>query len=207
MEEKSVRRYKKHIVFAIDLVACVATCAECGTVPLAFTVSREGNYPACGAKTTTTHGGKYTRRQYQLWNPSIPLTLRQNKMHTILSYDLSTMFGMCITCGRIPVKLWDSPSKRERGISHVMCMFKHATSLGIIVTPDELRFAGERGHCAICLRKFSPELVTYIDHNHTTMLFRDLLCINCNAGIGQFRDDPEVLARAADYVLRVRPTL
>lgn len=51
--------------------------------------------------------------------------------------------------------------------------------------------------CAICgdlVQKF------HIDHCHTTGKFRDLLCSNCNSGLGLFRDNPDALRNAALYV-------
>lgn len=50
--------------------------------------------------------------------------------------------------------------------------------------------------CAICT--VAP--AGHVDHDHATGAVRALLCFNCNGGLGQFKDDPEVLRAAAEYV-------
>lgn len=54
--------------------------------------------------------------------------------------------------------------------------------------------------CALCRDEFSNEVRTHIDHDHGNGRVRGLLCPRCNRGLGQFRDDPELLRRAAAYV-------
>ena len=61
---------------------------------------------------------------------------------------------------------------------------------------DLLREQG--GRCAICGRR-SPE---HVDHCHVTGRVRGMLCFNCNGGLGQFRDDPEILHAAIEYLRR-----
>ena len=39
-----------------------------------------------------------------------------------------------------------------------------------------------------------------LDHDHITEQFRGWLCLNCNHGLGKFKDNPEVLIRAAEYL-------
>lgn len=39
-----------------------------------------------------------------------------------------------------------------------------------------------------------------IDHDHTTGEVRGLLCPTCNAGLGHFKDSPELLLKAALYL-------
>ena len=65
-----------------------------------------------------------------------------------------------------------------------------------------------QGHsCAICRKqngsdkhrgKHTKQLG--VDHDHDTGAVRGLLCNDCNRALGQFKDNPEYLRRAADYV-------
>ena len=54
--------------------------------------------------------------------------------------------------------------------------------------------------CAIC-RTDTPGLSDWsADHCHTTNQPRGLLCVRCNAGLGYFKDNPEYLQSAIDYL-------
>jgi len=54
--------------------------------------------------------------------------------------------------------------------------------------------------CFICRVPFSVEQRPNIDHCHTTNKVRGLLCLNCNTGIGQLRDDPKLVYKALCYL-------
>lgn len=57
--------------------------------------------------------------------------------------------------------------------------------------------------CGVCLRP-EHELKRrgfVVDHCHTTGVVRGLLCDNCNKALGLLYDDPEVMRRAAEYIL------
>ena len=58
--------------------------------------------------------------------------------------------------------------------------------------------------CSICAVDFSKVDKIHIDHCHTTNKVRGLLCVNCNSGIGIFRDDIEVLEKAIKYLEKHR---
>jgi hypothetical protein len=60
-----------------------------------------------------------------------------------------------------------------------------------------------QGHkCAICgySDMGDPNFFPVVDHCHETGYVRNLLCMNCNMAIGKFKDDPELLRKAAEYV-------
>ena len=62
-------------------------------------------------------------------------------------------------------------------------------------------FEKQNGCCWICRRhrlELSQDL--HVDHNHNTGKTRALLCMQCNAGIGHFRDSIGLLLQAAQYL-------
>ncbi len=58
---------------------------------------------------------------------------------------------------------------------------------------------GQSWQCPICQCRLTLR-TAHVDHDHQTGMVRAVLCFNCNGGLGQFKDDPESLRRAADYV-------
>lgn len=50
--------------------------------------------------------------------------------------------------------------------------------------------------CAIC----GSDVHLDIDHNHETGEVRGILCHNCNSGIGHFKENPEKLLQAVEYL-------
>ena len=60
---------------------------------------------------------------------------------------------------------------------------------------DEM-LAAKQGRCAIC---GAPD-PQHVDHDHRNGWVRGILCFNCNGGLGQFMDDPRLLAGAYTYL-------
>ena len=54
----------------------------------------------------------------------------------------------------------------------------------------------ELKHCIIC----NLEKPLVVDHDHSTGEVRGGLCMNCNFGLGHFKDNPELLRLAALYL-------
>jgi hypothetical protein len=63
------------------------------------------------------------------------------------------------------------------------------------------------GGCAVCGRVPRAGRSLHVDHNHKTGVVRGLLCFRCNAGMGQFREDPLRMADAIVYLARGRHAL
>jgi hypothetical protein len=72
---------------------------------------------------------------------------------------------------------------------------------GVTELDVELMAYLQGSRCPIC-GKPNPE---HVDHDHATGQPRGILCFNCNQGLGNFRDDPVLLARAMDYLMRGTP--
>lgn len=74
---------------------------------------------------------------------------------------------------------------------------------GISLEQYNEMFSAQGGCCAIydkhqALLKKS----LHVDHDHGSGEIRGLLCNGCNFGIGQFKDDPDILNRAVSYLRR-----
>jgi hypothetical protein len=57
----------------------------------------------------------------------------------------------------------------------------------------------QEGRCAICRQELEQP---HVDHNHSTMKVRGLLCRSCNLALGHFRDNLIVLSSAINYLAR-----
>jgi hypothetical protein len=52
--------------------------------------------------------------------------------------------------------------------------------------------------CSICNETFIK--TPHVDHDHITGKIRGLLCHNCNAVLGNAKDNPQILINAAEYL-------
>ena len=57
------------------------------------------------------------------------------------------------------------------------------------------------GVCVICSAEPGKRRLS-VDHCHSEGHVRGLLCQNCNAGLGMFQDNPDLLLAAANYLER-----
>lgn len=60
----------------------------------------------------------------------------------------------------------------------------------------------QNGVCAICFQPCKSKKGLAVDHNHETGKVRGLLCANCNGAIGMLQEDPAIIDRAKEYILR-----
>lgn len=72
---------------------------------------------------------------------------------------------------------------------------------GITMEQYDSMYAAQRGCCAICLTHQSETgRALHVDHDHETGAIRGLLCNGCNTGIGNLREDIQVLTAAIEYL-------
>ena len=77
----------------------------------------------------------------------------------------------------------------------------HASTLktyGMSVADYNAALARQDGLCPICLKRSEQKLC--VNHDHKTRRRRALLCLNCNVGLGRYKDDPAAMRRGADYL-------
>lgn len=58
----------------------------------------------------------------------------------------------------------------------------------------------QEGKCAFGHVVNNVTQFLHVDHCHTTGVVRGLLCYNCNNGLGRFKDNVDVLAKAIVYL-------
>ncbi|MFI0480004.1 endonuclease VII domain-containing protein [Actinomadura sp. 9N215] len=91
---------------------------------------------------------------------------------------------------------WD-PFWRTRGNTTQSASHYHLRQkYGLNDEDREWLLKVQMGQCAVCFG-FPAE---HVDHDHVSGAVRGMPCSACNTGMGQLRDDPIALRRAADYV-------
>lgn len=84
----------------------------------------------------------------------------------------------------------------ERAARASLRSFAHRYALTL--SEAEVIVAAKPTGCDICARNVK----LFFDHDHTTGHHRGWLCQQCNSGLGYFKDDPERLRQAADFLER-----
>lgn len=144
-------------------------------------------------------------------------------------YDLPDGRRRCRICGEVKPTDEFRPRKADGSTRRNECWdcFKHEQRDRYRADPDVHRdrmrkatyglapgeydrmHAEQGGLCAICgepetslERSTGKPRGLFVDHHHETGRVRALLCMRCNMGIGHFRERPELLDRAIDYLNR-----
>ena len=78
-------------------------------------------------------------------------------------------------------------------------------TFGLTIEEYEAMLAAQGGVCAICERPPRADISLHVDHDHDTGAVRGLVCFRCNNALGDFNDDPSLVARAAAYLHRHDP--
>lgn len=77
---------------------------------------------------------------------------------------------------------------------------RYKQKYGITLEEYEVLLEQQHNKCFICDTEHADSKPLYVDHCHKTGTVRKLLCQHCNTGLGMFRDNPELLTKAADYL-------
>jgi hypothetical protein len=97
----------------------------------------------------------------------------------------------CKKCTRIYCRKYHQENRDRYKNRHL------EVSYGITLSDYSRLYEEQEGRCAICLEWYK---VLHVDHDHETNKVRGLLCLSCNNGLGRFRDSPERLRRAIQYL-------
>jgi hypothetical protein len=74
-------------------------------------------------------------------------------------------------------------------------------SFGITMQEYLNMYMAQNGKCAICNQEApDPGRSLGVDHDHTTNKIRGLLCMSCNMGLGNYKDDIQLLKNAIVYL-------
>ena len=107
---------------------------------------------------------------------------------------------LCKTCRNAATREWAEahPTEWERHARKSYLKLKY----GLTVEEADALMAGQGGRCAICGKAEgdSRGFRMHIDHDHETGRPRGILCNLCNNGLGNFHDDPTLLAKAIAYL-------
>lgn len=113
----------------------------------------------------------------------------------------------CRTCSYQATAAWRAKNRehlRTTQVAYELATKRRSwlkTKYGLTVEQFEAMVTTQGNVCALCHQPQNPKFrYLDVDHCHATGEVRGLLCRHCNTAIGHFRDDPELLMRAAAYI-------
>ena len=119
---------------------------------------------------------------------------------------LKLKYSHCRACHREQRRI-DYPRHRDRETD-----WNLRSKYGIGKEDYDLMLLEQGGTCKICNKeghvrkkgsrkgKAGTPIPLSVDHNHETGQIRGLLCLNCNTGIGHFKDSIVLIRKALEYL-------
>ena len=105
----------------------------------------------------------------------------------------------CKVCSNLRTTSYAKQNKDK--IQPLLAGYALKRRYGITVQDYENMLLAQNKQCAICgTTECSSGRNFAVDHCHTTGKIRGLLCSACNIGLGKFRDNPEVIKKAIEYL-------
>jgi len=87
-----------------------------------------------------------------------------------------------------------TPAERTR-------RYKLKSKFGITVEQYDQMVVAQGNQCKICRCELAANRKSWdIDHCHNTGKVRGLLCNPCNQGLGMFKDNPDIIQSAINYL-------
>lgn len=145
---------------------------------------------------------------------------QQSWDQTIMTTKLST-FKTCTSCGENKPEEHFHWHYKNKGIRRASCKTcRNKEELSRQMTPDAVakrkeymlnknygitkqeydeQLKKQNYGCSLCGSKATFRALA-VDHCHTTGKVREILCSPCNQGLGLFKDNPELLEKAAEYL-------
>ena len=118
-------------------------------------------------------------------------------------YDLRG--GSVVSCGCKRIgnrKAICHPDKKHAGKGLCVACYNRRKTFKQL-SPEEIIKIAHEGVCAICATREHLR----IDHDHVSGKIRGLLCNEHNLGLGKFKDNPDHLIAAAEYLRRFQDAL
>jgi hypothetical protein len=104
----------------------------------------------------------------------------------------------CKLCKNTTIKQWKKDNPKAHKIHQKRRDLKAKYNISIEQFNTMLK--KQNNKCEICKNEFKNEKATHVDHCHKTGIIRSLLCVNCNFGLGFFKDSVENLKSAQKYL-------
>ena len=127
--------------------------------------------------------------------------------HHLIAIDPLRMVGECVLCGAVPIKRKTNNGRggmryacRPAEDRHKAGRWRVLFTVGMTIQDLQLEIDATQGKCPICRKALGIGFA--VDHDHSSGVFRGVICRPCNLGLGFFRDDIKALKRAAEYLKR-----
>ena len=102
------------------------------------------------------------------------------------------------------LRAYNSQPERRESNRRVTRDINLRVNYGITLNQYEGLHSAQGGRCALCGSESSANKrheALCVDHCHDSGSIRGLLCKPCNTGLGCFRDSPELMTKAIQYLL------